>query len=198
MNVIFFASVTPPKRSSRQISNKRSNQIVGQLAEILVARWLTQQDAEIIQQRWHCRWGELDLIARFAPKSSTLSTQDTIAFVEVKARCDSNWDMDGLLAITPQKQKKLWKTAELFLADCPQLATLPCRFDVALVHVDSHCSGPNAGSDRALFMDTMNELASDHTIHRAIDRAINIGESISLAGYKLSLQQYIESAFELT
>lgn len=194
LEIIFSASVTPPKRSSHPISNKRSNQIVGQLAEILVARWLTQEGAEIIQQRWHCRWGELDLIARFASKGTISSTQDTIAFVEVKARCKGNWDMDGLLSITPQKQQKLWKAAELFLTNYPQLADLPCRFDVALVHANSHYSKPIREGDRALLIDEKSTPPLDTTI----DEVVEIGRSISIADYKLSLQHYIESAFELT
>ncbi|MFM7424314.1 MAG: YraN family protein [Elainella sp.] len=97
---------------------------IGQLAETLVADWLQQQGWVILARRWHCRLGELDLVARQA---------DCLAFVEVKARSRGNWDGDGLLAITAAKREKLILAAQLYLAEFSELAELSCRFDVALV-----------------------------------------------------------------
>jgi len=98
---------------------------LGQLAENLVANWLQQQNWQILARRWHCRRGELDLVARHS--------ESGLAFVEVKARSRGSWDAEGLLAVTPAKQSKIRMTAQLFLAAYPHLAQLPCRFDVALV-----------------------------------------------------------------
>lgn len=142
---------------------------VGLLGETLVARWLQHQGWVILQQRWHCRWGELDLVIG-QPLSGTQQFA-AIAFVEVKTRRDRNWDEDGKLAITGQKQAKLWKAAQSFLMTAPHLADLPCRFDVALV--------------------TCTKLAG------RIDLAAIDGTTTIIAkGYQLSLCDYLTDAFQ--
>ena len=100
---------------------------LGDRGELLVADWLRQQGWAIAAQQWHCRWGELDLVARHTNPDVGL------AFVEVKTRRRSGMDQGGRLAITPQKQHKLWRSAQTFLSQHPQYGELPCRFDVAIV-----------------------------------------------------------------
>ncbi|MEQ9668258.1 YraN family protein [Coleofasciculus sp. G2-EDA-02] len=171
----------------------------GQLGEQLVATWLQAQGWTILHHRWHCRWGEIDLIAYWdvEERENPLSNlgrnpqlypptppppnaeSHILAFVEVKTRSRGNWDADGGLAITSSKQAKLWRTAELFLAEHPDLSDLPCRFDVALVRYHRLCqsSRPVAISD---------VLPTS---------APQFGEPFTLGGYELILQNYIESAF---
>src|SRR4028118_490928 len=112
-----------------------------------------------------------------------------LAFVEVKTRSQGNWDADGLLAITPPKQAKLWRTAELFLAERSDLASLPCRFDVALVRCDriSQHSGLNETNL------SPSAAAIDKTIQVP---SVQLGQPIVVAGYRFMLQDYIESAFD--
>lgn len=100
---------------------------LGDRGEALVADWLRQQGWAIAAQQWHCRWGELDLVACHA------DPQVGLAFVEVKTRRRAGMDQGGRLAITPQKQQKLWRSAQQFLVQQPQYGELPCRFDVAIV-----------------------------------------------------------------
>ncbi|MCM1984513.1 YraN family protein [Lyngbya confervoides] len=104
---------------------------VGQIGEKLVAQWLRGQGSRVLAERWRCRWGELDLVVKCPASGGGFE----IAFVEVKTRRQQNWDLQGLLAVTPQKQRKLRHAAQLFLADFPDLMQMPGRFDVALVQI---------------------------------------------------------------
>ncbi len=97
---------------------------IGDRGEDLVAQLLQTEGWQILHQRWHCQWGEIDIIAH---------RERVLAFVEVKTRQGQNWDHNGLLAITPAKQGKLRRSAQQFLAAYPQWADYDCRFDVALV-----------------------------------------------------------------
>lgn len=99
---------------------------VGELGENLVARWLELQGWEILQRRWRCAWGEIDLIA-------LSGMSDTLAFVEVKTRGAGNWDAGGRMAIDRRKQDKISKAAGFFLSENPRWTEISCRFDVAIV-----------------------------------------------------------------
>ena len=180
---------------------------VGELGERLVAWWLQAQSGMILHHRWHCRWGEIDLIVQRHPiegeeKSSrdrksaakanhtlvALPSHSFLSFVEVKTRSQRNWDADGLLAITPSKQAKLWQTAQLFLAEHPDLANLPCRFDVALVS----CQRVSSRLRR-----DETDTSGSSTIDKAIAiPQVQLGQPVLIAGYRLCLHDYIESAFD--
>lgn len=163
---------------------------IGSLGEELVAYWLQTQGWSVLYRRWRCRWGELDLVAQQSQtqfsQGGDYVAQATLAFVEVKTRSSGNWDTNGLLAVTPQKQAKLWKTAQLFLAQHPALADLPCRFDVASV-----CC-------RQLpFSSKPPTLSSPEALQLHFPVSLNLGQPVRLASYQLTLQTYIESAFHI-
>lgn len=166
---------------------------LGQLAEALVAEWLLRQGYDLLHQRWSCRWGELDLVLLEPVGLGQLAVGQEIAttaaerspslvFVEVKARTGRNWDQNGLLAITSKKQAKLWQAAELFLAAFPELTSLPCRFDLALV-VAQQCpilAAPAPVPD---------PIAADGWRSQPID----LGQSVAIAHYRLTLQNYLKN-----
>ena len=157
---------------------------MGALAEDLVAQWLLNQGWSIHQKRWRCPLGELDLVAQLPLRSTERSSDRQIAFIEVKARSRGNWDADGLLAITPQKQEKLRKAAHFFLAKHPQMATFPCRFDIALV-------AAQRTSSQAI---STGELPLQPFLQS--DCMPVIGQPIAIGIYRLTLQHYLEGAFD--
>ncbi len=145
--------------------------IIGELGEKIVARWLESREYQIWHYRWHCRWGEIDLIAQ---EQSTTS----LVFVEVKTRSAHNWDANGILSIDPRKQQKLWQTAELFLAQNPALASLPCRFDLALVSYFPINS-------------TSSRYVLSHSWQQPTDKPV-----FEASGYRFIVQDYLKSAFD--
>lgn len=147
---------------------------IGELGEALVARWLELHEARILKQNWRCRWGEIDLIVQ---ESKTKA----IAFVEVKTRSQNSWDEAGLLAVDPHKQQKIVQTASLFLAQNPQLAELPCRFDVALVRYGL-LPESKSKDDRQIQQITRLSLRQD----------------IIFQQYRLRIENYLLSAFDLS
>jgi putative endonuclease len=170
--ILILSEFVNPLDTSHQSKSETSR--LGNLGEDLVADWLTSQSWVVLHQRWHCSLGELDVIAQFG---------ETIAFVEVKTRSKGNWDNDGLLAITPRKQVKLWKTAQLFLIKHPDFASLPCRFDVALVSCRPafNQKSPKRKAQPLTGSCWMPEEPFTRTI----------------AGYQLTLHAYLQNAFSL-
>ncbi|MFM7448161.1 MAG: YraN family protein [Leptolyngbyaceae cyanobacterium] len=156
-----------PPRQHKQLD---LNSDPGRLGEEWVGRWLQARGWLTLQHRWHCRWGEIDLI--MGERQLNQAGISGLAFVEVKTRSQGNWDADGVFAISLTKKKKLWKTAECFLAARPDLADLPCRFDVALVYCRSLVGQSMTVSDRP-------------------------GSSTVMGGYHFTVQDYIVNAFQL-
>ncbi|MBD2298197.1 MULTISPECIES: YraN family protein [Nostocales] len=154
---------------------------IGQQGEDLVTQWLQSTGWLILHRRFSCRWGEIDIIAQYPGKEvgeqrckGAEEENSTLAFVEVKTRSSRNWDAGGREAITPQKQAKLWRTAEMFLNQYPENAEYPCRFDVAIV-----------GYQQISKLKTHITSAQDAVF------------SASIGDYKFFLEEYIPAAFDL-
>jgi putative endonuclease len=197
--------VVPPvgafsKRSRRAVqSSSVQAQAVGQLSEEIVAQWLSEQGYEILHRRWHCRWGELDVVAQFPSPA-------TIVFVEVKARSDQNWDLNGLLAVTPKKREKLWKTAEFFLAQNPTVDAFPCRFDVALVHyqIDRqslHSRQTNSDQTGSHLVDLAKHqpiapVENTLSLSSFPNLSLQKGTPVAIGPYRFTLQNYLINVFD--
>jgi putative endonuclease len=199
---------------------------IGNAGEDLVAHWLQSQGWSILDRRWRCRWGEIDIVALYAeqikdgevgrtgdgesliidsphhpyptgsraervytpsphlpiaPNPHSLggvgapsSPSPILAFVEVKTRSPRNWDAGGRNAIASSKQVKLWRTAQMFLVAHPDKADYLCRFDVAIVS----------------YQQTSTQFGGDKFQEKNLI-------STYVAGYTLTLQEYITGAFDL-
>lgn len=90
-------------------------------AERDVALFLHAGGYRIVGRRVLTRSGEIDVIA---------VREDTVAFVEVKAR-SRGWD--GLEAVDERKQARLSRAADKWLSQNDAFAGCTVRFDVALV-----------------------------------------------------------------
>jgi len=96
--------------------------LLGRWGESLVAEDLRRKGCVIEAAGWHCRFGEIDLIA---------SDGKYLRFVEVKLRKDDRF-AQAREAVDARKQEKLRLSAELYLAQHP--TRLQPRFDVAEVY----------------------------------------------------------------
>ena len=114
---------------------------IGELGEQFVRELLVKKNWNIIDYRWRCLWGEIDIIAQE-------NASNIICFIEVKTRNIFNIDRQGIDSITIKKQEKIIKSAESFLSKNPQLANNIFRFDVALV---SYTSINNIALDKINF-----------------------------------------------
>ena len=78
----------------------------GQNAEALAANFLRERGYSILTTNWHCRYGELDIVAR---------QDETIVFVEVRAR-SAGGTATAFESIGARKQARLTAAAQSYLA----------------------------------------------------------------------------------
>lgn len=95
-------------------------QSVGAQGESDAADFLRGRGAEIIEMNFRCPVGEIDIIARM---------DGALVFCEVKRRRNALHGRPAE-AVTPGKQRRLIRTAELWLAMHPYQSEMPVRFDV--------------------------------------------------------------------
>ena len=107
------------------MANNRRH-VLGKYGETVAAEFLMGQGYEIVERNWHCRAGEIDLIAR---------EDDSWVFVEVKTRSSASAE-EGLAAVDQLKLQKLRKAiAQWCLAR--QITSNKLRVDVVSVFVNA-------------------------------------------------------------
>lgn len=102
---------------------KKSPKSLGRQAEKAAACYLKKQGLKLLEQNYHCRFGEIDLI---------MQEGTTLVFVEVRCRQETA-RVTALESIDANKVAKIEKTALWYLK---QYEVMPdCRFDViAMTH----------------------------------------------------------------
>jgi putative endonuclease len=99
---------------------------VGFDAERVAEQYLKDQGLIPVTQNFRCRMGEIDLIARDG---------HCLVFVEVRYRGAGSFSRAGL-TVDIHKQRKLIRTAALYVAKRPQYANSVMRFDVVAIDSD--------------------------------------------------------------
>lgn len=99
---------------------KTSAQRRGQWAEMYAQNYLRQQGLADVQQNYHGRFGEIDLIMLHG---------DILVFVEVRYRRSQHYG-GGIESVNASKQQRIIKTAWRFLQQNPTYQQYDCRFDV--------------------------------------------------------------------
>ena len=100
---------------------KINNRSIGTKYEGIAMDYLTEKGYCELKRNYYSRYGELDLICMDKKK-------DEIVFVEVKYRKSMEFG-NGLESITRAKQRKLIKTATIYLKE-NKIKDRPYRFDI--------------------------------------------------------------------
>lgn len=98
--------------------------VPGRWAEQRALRLLEARGWQLLSQRWHCRWGELDLV---------LLKPGRLLLVEVKGRRRSGADGWGRASLDRRKRQRLAAAWSCWLCDHPSWMNVPVEAVCALV-----------------------------------------------------------------
>lgn len=93
---------------------------LGEDYERQATHWLKDQGMRLLARNFRGKTGEIDIIARDG---------EHLVFLEVRARSNRTFNT-AAGSVDRRKQQRIVRTAQLFLQRHPELASLPCRFDV--------------------------------------------------------------------
>lgn len=94
----------------------------GQYYEKLALTYLQQQGLKLVQQNYHCKAGEIDLI---------MQTAGQLIFIEVKYRASRSFG-GAAAAVTRNKKQKLLRAVNWYLQQ-QQASNRACRLDVLTI-----------------------------------------------------------------
>lgn len=99
----------------------------GQRAENKARHFLETQGLTFIEKNYACRLGEIDLIMR---------DEDALVFIEVRSRRSTDYG-NSFETVGPDKQKRIFRTAQHYLQKRNLYDQVDCRFDVVGFDNDS-------------------------------------------------------------
>lgn len=108
---------------------KMQRRALGDSVEERAADFLNQAGLRLLRRNFHCRLGEIDLIAE--------DRQRNLIFIEVRYREGDAYG-GAAASVGPRKQRRLRLTAAHFLQRYPRLSGRACRFDVIAVAPDNN------------------------------------------------------------
>lgn len=111
----------PSGSTFRDQPHRRAQGAVGESAG---ETWLTTQGYRILERNVRNHGGEIDLVAW---------DDEVLCFIEVKARSNTAFGR-AIEAISPAKQRKIARAAELFLLRFSEVPL--CRFDVLAMDLE--------------------------------------------------------------
>ena len=95
--------------------------------------WLQQNGLKPVQQNYHCRFGEIDLI---------MLHQNTLCFIEVKYRQSKAFGGTAY-SIPHSKQQKISKAALTFITSHKEFQHLTYRFDALFISPEEKLKNNN-------------------------------------------------------
>ena len=98
---------------------KQQNFSKGRTGEMIAAQYLKRHGFEVIEQNWHTKFGEIDIVAK---------QNKTLVFVEVKLKFGDKFGSPEEM-ITSVKTKQVLMNAEVYLLTHPEFENYKRRID---------------------------------------------------------------------
>ncbi|NEZ46069.1 YraN family protein [Clostridium niameyense] len=109
------------------------NKDIGYFGEAIASKYLQNSSYIIIEKNFRCKIGEIDIIAK---------DNDYICFIEVKSRYSTCYG-SPCEAVNYYKQKKLYKTAQMYIIKNHLFNKFNFRFDVVEVVFNKNTNKPS-------------------------------------------------------
>lgn len=106
---------------------EKKTKLLGKLGESLASDYLKAKGYNILKTNYFSNYGEIDIIVQI---------HRIIIFVEIKTR-SSNIDT-CLNSVSKRKQKKIIRTALIFIEENPQYEDFQFRFDVIAIAIKNN------------------------------------------------------------
>lgn len=125
-------------RGKRQKMSEMNNRIKGSCHEEEAASFLIEKNYTIIHSNYRTKTGEIDLVAR--------DPAGVLVFIEVKYRKKPKKGLP-YEAVTREKQRRIYRTAEWYMRAEKIPASARCRFDVISIldHTITHIENAFGG-----------------------------------------------------